>query len=189
MFPMQFDVKETGIFEKMERERALGVIKKAIKQALEYWHKKYASIHFTRGAYVRYPDVYKKRKRKGGLPLVITGALRDRILHAGRYKITGKRHSATVELSLKYGRPPQYTAQYLREQTFVIMKLKKVSFKHAQKMVYSTAGYSPESKKSFQEMISAINDQEKEHLVKLVKEEIVSEMKKSGGRRRRKVTA
>ena len=71
----------------------------ALKHAMAIWFKKFFPLHFTRQAFYRYPNVYKRRRSKrqrDPRPLIETGDLWSRLVRSAR--ITGTRKRATLRM-------------------------------------------------------------------------------------------
>ncbi len=104
------DDAEVGRFKK----HLPGMFRAALEGTFKYWHEKYAKLHFSRAAYMRYPDEYRhhfkknlekfkkrylRRIESGGQstnPLVATGALKQAFLY-GSYRFRGNSYRIVAD--------------------------------------------------------------------------------------------
>ncbi len=156
------------------------IIKAALFKTLLEWHRQFARYHFMREAYARYGSlgVYQKQKKRGD-PLVQTGTLRKRIL-ARKSEADIRGTARQARLVMRYGMPPKYSAEELRKQVLITMSDRHVSYRRAQRIVYSAAGYSKEARQRFAAWIPALSGGEARHLRTFMRDEIVRRMNAGG---------
>lgn len=156
-------------------------LKKAFQDAIRLWHTKFAPAHFTRGAYRRYADAYKGKRKKGdGKPLVDSKALRDRVLH-GSHKISGT--SKGAKMRIKLGRPRRFTDKkevHIRvlktlykktpphQYNAMSRKDRQKAYKKAENKFWSKAGYGPDAKDYFESRITAMHPQEEKFITEFI---------------------
>jgi hypothetical protein len=178
---MVYDVKIKQDIDRLRKMQPKGfnaLLKQALQAAALEWHRLYAPTHFTRTAYSKYGQAYDKPKRKG-LPMVETGALRERVLKS-RTAADVAGTSKRVYIKFHFGRPAQYTEEEIQRRILKMMKFKHCTYKQAQARVYSTAGYSQTAKAKFLRQIPALHQSEVNHLGKFIREHLVAELKKRG---------
>lgn len=188
VFPYIIEVRED--VQKLDnfRKRGFnGIMKRALVMLVLDWMRLFIHKHFKRQAYNEYPEVYTKRKKRGRDPLVLTGALRKRIVRRfskGQVRGTSKK----VTLRVPFGRPPAFTEKFLRKATFIVMDERKISFKQAQRLVFSRAGYSRKAKAFFNKAIPFMSNSEAKRLADGLRKRIVEELNKTGRKRRRRIS-
>jgi len=176
----------------LENFRARGfnrILKAGLKANVLEWHRRYASVHFTRRAYTRYAGMglYRQQKRTGD-PFVESGSLRERMLRPRtQAEVTGT--SKQVTLRLPIGRPPQYTDEGLKRQVLIEMRKHNISYRQAQRRVYAKAQYTKETRELLKTHIPAVAGQEPRHLRAHLRDFVVRELNKHGRKRRRRVRA
>ena len=158
-------------------------MKVILKKTLLHWHDKFAPKHFTRQAYVLYPTEYMttkgKKKRAPYEPLVKHGNLKDRVL--SRKSLAEVRGTAKrARLVLKFGRPKGMSEKELKAAVFIEMKARNISYKQAERRVYSKAGYGADNIRLFKKRIEVIAGREENAMAKYMEKEFVDKAKVTG---------
>ena len=156
--------------------------KMGLKRVLIMWHDNFAQRHFYRQAYSLYPNEYPgaghKIKRKG-LPLVMKGDFRRRMLQ--RKSVNDIRGtSKKARMVLKFGRPSGMSKEEMRAATFIEMRKRNITFKQAERQVYSNAGYGKDNVKLFKSRLEAMNDQEVDRMAKYLEDYIIMRAESNG---------
>jgi len=177
MYLMQFEVKENlaalGIVKK---QRFNGMFGRALKAGMVFWHERFIQKHFTREAYSRYGEAYDKPKPGQRKPLVDSGTLRKRIqTKRGTADVRGTHKG--VSMKLQYGRPRKFTKKAIERAIFIEMAAQNISYKDAQRRVYSKAGYGRENAKRFQEAISFTTSEEAKQITQHIHDTFMAEAK------------
>ncbi len=157
--------------------------KVALRKGVLFWHQKFAKKHFQRPAFAYYPEY--TALNPGGpkkQPLVDTGTLRGRVL-APKSDADISGSSNRVSLTMRYGRPPQYTEEELKLRIAKKMKSERITWKQAEAKVYAGAGYSPAAKRLFNTLIPATNQGEEKQIVKYLTRETLAETGKNKGKK------
>lgn len=177
---MQEDIR---LHENFRRAGFARIVKEALAETALYWHGRYLPHHFKRDAYSRYRylGLYRKQKRAGE-PMVESGSLRDRVTAKRmRADVSGTSKKATI--TLRFGRPPQYTEAEIRRRILSLIKRRGMTYRQAERTVYSTAGYSREGKEMFRTHIPAVAGSEVQSLRACCKKQIVDALNERGGKR------
>jgi hypothetical protein len=181
---IQIDIIDRMQNMKNFRKRGMnGIIKRSLVAATLYWHRTYAKLHFQREGVERYG---LKPNRKTGLPLVLTGNLRRRILqHKTRADVSGT--SKGVRLRMRYGRPPAWSDENVRELIFYEMRDRNISYAQAAVRVRSMVGYNQKAKRLFQSKIPKVVSSEAKDLKRVILTHIANVLNRRAPARRRKV--
>ncbi len=145
--------------------------KKAYAETARLWYRKFFPRHFKRQASFLYPEAFPKRVRSKKIPMVKTGALRDRVLALSHPKITSTGNG--VRIRIPYGRPSNLTEEEMHIKTLRLMKAakkkgQKLEYDQAKQIAFSNAGFSKEIKDGFQQKMTAINPREEKEMAEFL---------------------
>lgn len=133
-------------------------LKESLQDTALFWHSKFSKIHFTRRAYELYPAAYPNQKKRGR-PFFVSGHFMQVIGEQGtRQNVSGTANK--VKLIMQMGRPAKYTPNKIRSMIFGLMRAKNISYKAAERRIYSNLGYSAEVKNLFIMGIPAVSPAE-----------------------------
>ena len=187
MFPISFEWRESIRQREAISKRGFNrIMKVGLQQMLLFWHRRFIKRHFRRRAHSLYADAYPRPKRRGGRPFFVTGHL-ERKVTARRTMAEVRGTSQQAKMKINLGRPAKYTEEFLQKQIFIEMRKRNISYKQAQRRVFSSAGYGPEIRKKFQLGITAISPDESKRMRDFLENHIIKQTKATGPRRRLRI--
>jgi hypothetical protein len=194
---IDFESSLARLDSKYRLRGAKKMIKAGLFDTARDWQEKMLPRHFTRKA----PGLYRygrKKIRRGGVPLVETGTLRDRASMRSHMRITGT--SKRVTLTFAYGRPPHMTAEFLEKciWAYIAERHGVDAYRHsgknarerlwqqARSAVYSRAGYGTKNRKRFQDWLTRVHSSEPRRLAKNAERRMAKALQADGRRRKRR---
>jgi len=172
------------------------VVKESLRHGLQFWHDKILPKHFEIGNIRMYPNDFTAKK-KGGIPLVDTGAFRDRVLSNPTIRATFRSASIRYQFGRPSGLDNRLGGFYqefnkdiramdskTRNRIFSFMKGKSIKFEEARKQLiskqYKSVGYTANVKKRMARGVSAMNQDDRKAIYRVMENFVTDNWKTLG---------